>query len=71
VPDSAATGTALFTGVKTNNEVVGVDSRVRYEDCMGSLNVHSRVSSIMEWASEQGKNTGILLFILICDAKPS
>lgn len=63
VPDSAAAATALFTGVKTNNEVVGVDARVRRDDCMSSLNVNSRVQSIMEWAIEQGKNTGNSSFL--------
>lgn len=60
VPDAAATGTALFTGVKTRNEIIGLDSRVRKGDCMGSLSASARVSSIMQWAQDAGKHTGNL-----------
>ncbi len=60
VPDSAATGTALFSGVKTNNGVVGVDARVMVDNCHSSLSPSVRVASIMKWAQDAGKYTGKL-----------
>lgn len=60
VPDSASTATALFSGVKTNSEVVGVDSNVNLGDCASSLNTSYHVASIIEWAQQAGKATGVL-----------
>ncbi|KAJ8951450.1 hypothetical protein NQ318_006879 [Aromia moschata] len=57
VPDSAATATAIFTGVKTRYESVGVDvncnnsifDEIVYEGC--------KVDSMMVWAQEANKHT--------------
>lgn len=58
VPDSACTATALFGGVKTNAEVTGLDGSVTVKDCLSSLNEDKKVSSIMDWAQDVGKDTG-------------
>lgn len=58
VPDSACTATALFGGVKTNFDVGGVDGGVLLNDCSNSLKPEHRVSSMVDWAQEAGKDTG-------------
>lgn len=58
VPDSASTATALFGGVKTNYEVVGVDGNVPLGDCPASLDTDHHVDSIVSWAQAVGKDTG-------------
>lgn len=58
VPDSASTATALFSGVKTNHQTVGVDVRVSLDDCMASLKEENRLSTIAQWAQQAGKDTG-------------
>lgn len=58
VPDSASTATALFGGVKTNYEVVGVDANVQLGDCEASLNVNFHVDSFIAWAQAANKATG-------------
>ncbi|XP_065205940.1 alkaline phosphatase-like [Planococcus citri] len=71
VPDTAASGTALFTGVKTNNGMVGVDATVRLEDCHSSLVPKSRLGSIMSWAQDAGKYTGFITNKRVTDAVAS
>lgn len=58
VPDSACTGTALFCGVKSNFETIGVSADVRHSDCDASLKSENRLDSIMVWAQKEGKSTG-------------
>jgi len=58
VPDSASTATALFGGVKTNYEVIGVDANVQLGDCEASLNANYHVDSFITWAQAVGKATG-------------
>jgi alkaline phosphatase len=57
--DSAAAGTALACGTKTNNGAIGVDSD-------GNL-----VPSILEIASENGKATGVVVTCAITHATPA
>jgi len=47
VTDSAASATALFTDVKTNYMLVGLDARAKYYMCDLSTDKESSVSSIM------------------------
>ena len=56
VGDSGACATALFTGVKSRFETIGLDQNGIFEDCSSVLN--SRVSSVVEWAQIEG-NTNI------------
>ena len=59
VTDSAAAGTAMATGVKTNNQAVGVD------------NSGKAVKSILEYAKEAGKATGLVTTTRLTDATPA
>ena len=59
VTDSAAAGTALATGYKTKNGVIGRDPLGR------------RVKNLLEAAREVGKSTGIVATSSITDATPA
>ncbi|WP_203670309.1 alkaline phosphatase, partial [Cellulomonas pakistanensis] len=57
--DSAAAGTALATGVKTNNGVLGLDPS------------GARVTSVAERAAEVGKATGVVTSVPFSHATPA
>jgi alkaline phosphatase len=59
ITDSAAAGTALATGTKTNNGVIGMDSQ------------GTRVKSILEIAEEHGLATGLVSTSSITHATPA
>lgn len=59
VTDSAASGTALATGSKTNNGVIGLDASGR------------PVESILEKASRNGLSTGLIATYAITNATPA
>ncbi|XP_015115927.1 alkaline phosphatase, tissue-nonspecific isozyme isoform X2 [Diachasma alloeum] len=71
VPDSASTATALFSGVKTNSQVVGLDSNVGVGDCEGSLDESYHVESVIEWAQRAGKATGFVTTTRVTHATPA
>ncbi|XP_020284141.1 alkaline phosphatase [Pseudomyrmex gracilis] len=71
VPDSASTATALFGGVKTNYEVVGVDANVELGDCEASLNAKYHVNSFLAWAQAAGKATGFVTTTRVTHATPA
>ncbi|XP_029169020.1 alkaline phosphatase-like [Nylanderia fulva] len=71
VPDSASTATALFGGVKTNYEVVGVDANVKLGDCPASLNANNHVHSFITWAQAAGKATGFVTTTRVTHATPA
>ena len=59
VTDSAASGTALATGVKSYNGAIGVDVN------------KNNVQSVLEWAKIQGKATGVVVTSQINHATPA
>ncbi|KAF4529203.1 hypothetical protein B566_EDAN011449 [Ephemera danica] len=71
VPDSAATATALFTGVKTNFLTVGVDATSRYNVCDATVLQRATASSMIAWAQQSGKDTGIITTTRITHATPA
>ncbi|XP_046985185.1 alkaline phosphatase-like isoform X1 [Schistocerca americana] len=71
VPDSASTATALFSGVKTNFKVVGVDQHVNYTDCAASLDKTRWLHSVLKWAQDAGKDTGFVTTTRVTHATPS
>ncbi|XP_053974950.1 alkaline phosphatase-like [Hylaeus volcanicus] len=71
VPDSASTATALFSGVKTNYEVVGVDANVSLGNCTASLDTDNHVESIVSWAQAAGKDTGFVTTTRVTHATPA
>ncbi|KAJ9598534.1 hypothetical protein L9F63_010766 [Diploptera punctata] len=70
VTDSAASGTALFTGVKTNNKMIGLNAKAEYNVCKTS-DKDLKVDSIMKWAQLAGKDTGIVTKTRITHATPA
>ncbi len=61
VTDSAAAGTALATGVKVNNEVVGMRIPGKRQDIL----------NLTEWSKFWGKSTGVVTSSYMTDATPA
>lgn len=57
ISESAAAATALFCGVKTNFENLGVDVSAGKNVCS---NIKSHTQSIMSWAQKQNLKTGLV-----------
>jgi len=53
VPDSAGTGTAYLSGVKTNMGVIGVTQEVRRGNC-GDVTEDTLAPSILRWSIADG-----------------
>uniref|UniRef100_A0A336MGT8 Alkaline phosphatase n=1 Tax=Culicoides sonorensis TaxID=179676 RepID=A0A336MGT8_CULSO len=66
VPDSAGTATALFCGVKTKYKVLGLDSTANKTSM-----TQGQVHSIMKWAQDAGKRTGVVTTTRITHATPA
>ncbi|XP_045592704.2 alkaline phosphatase isoform X2 [Procambarus clarkii] len=71
VPDSAATATAFLCGIKGNYYTLGVDPSVTQGDCAASKNPAFHTSSILQWAQEAGKDTGIVTTTRVTHATPA
>ncbi|GFQ68307.1 alkaline phosphatase, tissue-nonspecific isozyme [Trichonephila clavata] len=69
VPDSASTATALFTGTKTNSATIGVSARVKVNDCDSLFG--NELTSILDWAQESGKATGLVTTTRVTHATPA
>lgn len=69
VPDSACTATAFATGVKANYNTLGVNGNVFTSNC--TVNEEDYVYSIMKWAQDAGKGTGIVTTTRITHATPA
>ncbi|XP_038075941.1 alkaline phosphatase-like [Patiria miniata] len=69
VPDSAGTATAYFCGVKTKEEMIGVDDQAVLGDCQSSLN--AAVDSVMTDAEKEGKATGFVTTARVTHATPA
>lgn len=69
VADSAPTATAIFTGVKTLNVVIGVDHTITPNDC-ASQQGHE-LTTIFEQAESAGLATGIVSTAGITHATPA
>ena len=51
-PDSAGTGTAYLTGVKTNMGTIGVNAHAQRGVCSSSVGTH--LTSILDWSHAKG-----------------
>ncbi|MEP9389356.1 alkaline phosphatase [Mesorhizobium sp. KR9-304] len=69
VSDSAPTVTAMVAGVKTRNDVIGVNQTVPVGDCKAAL--AGEVTSIFELAEAAGKATGVVSTARITHATPA
>lgn len=68
VPDSAGTATALFTGVKTNYGVIGMDiieAKLNHTSAKDP-----KLSTIMDWAIHAQKRTGFVTTTRVTHATP-
>lgn len=68
-PDSAGTGTAMMSGVKTKAGVVGVTENVNRGDC--ATIEGNTVASLNDIASAMGKSTGIISTARLTHATPA
>ena len=66
VPDSAASATALFTGVKANRGVIGQDATA-----VKGVSDGVRLTTIAELAETRGRATGVVTNSRITDATPA
>lgn len=69
VSDSAPTATAMTTGVKTKNDIIGLNSDAVLKDCEGSKG--KEVTTIFELAEAAGLATGIVSTARITHATPA
>lgn len=69
VSDSAPTATAMVTGVKTNNGVIGVNSNVKQGECAAEAG--NSVTTLFEVAEEKGLATGVISTATITHATPA
>lgn len=69
VPDSAATATAIFAGIKTHNGMIGIGPEAALNDCASGKNHH--LTSLVGLAQAQGIGSGIVTTTAITDATPA
>lgn len=69
--DSACSATAYLTGVKANYATLGVNPKVKFNDCEASLEKKNQLSSILQWAQKSGKKTGIVTTTRVTHASPA
>lgn len=69
VADSAATATAMLTGVKTNWYNVGLTSKARMGEC--PFPEESKIDTILQQSEKEGKSTGIVTTSRITHATPA
>ncbi|KPF73943.1 alkaline phosphatase [Brevundimonas sp. AAP58] len=69
VSDSAPTATAMVAGVKTRNDIIGLDQTVALNDCIGSRG--REVQSIFAVAEAAGLRTGLVSTARITHATPA
>jgi alkaline phosphatase len=67
--DSAPTAVAMTSGVKTRNDVIGVDQTVPVGDCAASEGHH--VQTIFEMAEAAGRATGVVTTARVTHATPA
>lgn len=69
VTDSAASGTAYLTGVKTNQAVLGLNGKVVKGQCNTTAN--AEVTSILRWSLDAGKSGGVVTTTRVTHATPA
>ncbi len=67
--DSAAAATAIMTGQKTNNGVLGVSDKVALNNCQSAL--RNELSTIFEIAAEEGLSVGVVTTTRLTHATPA
>jgi len=71
VADSAGSATAYLTGVKGRYGTVGLDVSAPYNICRPDLGHKPHVQSILKWAQDAGKDTGLVTTTRVTHATPA
>lgn len=71
VADSACSSTAYLGGVKGNYGTIGVTSSIIRGNCTGMLDAENRVDTLLKWAQDAGKVTGVVTTTRITHASPA
>ncbi|XP_055709849.1 membrane-bound alkaline phosphatase-like [Phlebotomus papatasi] len=71
VADSACTGTAYSSGVKTNLFTLGINGQVVRGDCNSGLDPSIHTESLAKWALDSGKSAGIVTTTTVTHASPA
>ncbi|KAK3880214.1 hypothetical protein Pcinc_015283 [Petrolisthes cinctipes] len=71
VTDSAASATAYLTGVKANQDTIGVDANVLNMDCDAMNNPAYHTTSVLRNFQDAGKSTGIVTTSRVTHASPA
>ncbi|KFB41527.1 AGAP004578-PA-like protein [Anopheles sinensis] len=71
VSDSACTAAAILMGVKNNYGTIGVSGHVPLMNCPLSLLEANRLTSILKYAQEDGRSTGVVTNTRITHATPA
>lgn len=58
MPDSAATATAIFSGVKNRYKVIGLDGKAVLDTCDKSTIEERKLTTVADWAQATGMDTG-------------
>jgi alkaline phosphatase len=61
----------MFTGVKSKYYMLGFNSNAKFNECDLERNKNSQLSSIMTWAQEAGKDTGVVTTTRLTHATPA
>ena len=70
-PDSAPTATAMHTGYKTRESMLGVNHTINRKECRASETAAKSVKNIAEHAAERGKSVGFVSTARITHATPA
>lgn len=71
VPDSGCTATAILSGIKNNFGTINVNGRVNLWNCEAHNNSDNVVDSIIKFAQDAGKATGVVTNTRITHATPA
>ncbi|KAK2718964.1 alkaline phosphatase-like isoform X2 [Artemia franciscana] len=71
VPDSGATATAFFSGIKTNFYTLGMNSLAKFNTCNVEIGKKAHVKSVLQWAQDSGRDTGFVTTTRITHATPA
>lgn len=70
-PDSAPTMTAMVTGIKTNDALISVSSRVQRREKSAEIVKAESLPTILEWAEDRGLATGVVTTARLTHATPA
>ena len=69
VTDSAPSATAMMTGVKLKNDMLGVNAQANYNDCVSAM--ANKVTTLVEMAELAGMSTGAITTTRLTHATPA